>query len=152
MKKHEQRGSSLEDVEAERNEPPAEPDHCAHTAADFRKRVWVSLVVTLPLLAVSPMLQSLVGLHEAIRLPGDVRVLFGLSSAVFWYSGWPFLKEFVEQVEAHQPGMRVLIPVAVAMAYRRLHYADKDDRLIRLDRKIVFPFEAASVEKGRIAR
>lgn len=50
-------------------------DHHAHMAADFQK-----------------MLQTMVGLREAIRFPGDIYVLFGLSSALFWYGGWPFLK------------------------------------------------------------
>ncbi len=97
--------------------PPAAPSHHAHMAADFRKRFWISLVVTLPILALSPMLQSLVGLREAIRFPGDVYVLFGLSTAVFGYGGWPFFKGFVEELRARRPGMRVLISVAIATAY-----------------------------------
>jgi Cu2+-exporting ATPase len=51
------------------------------------------------------MLQTLVGLREAIRFPGDMYVLFGLSSAVFWYGGWPFLK-----------GKRQTIPSVPAMS------------------------------------
>ncbi|MEO7734780.1 MAG: cation transporter, partial [Kofleriaceae bacterium] len=104
-------------VENEDKAPPPAPDPHAHMAADFRKRFLISLAVTLPILALSPMLQSLVGLREAIRFPGDVYVLFGLSSAVFWYGGWPFLKGFVEEIRAHQPGMKVLISVAIATAY-----------------------------------
>jgi Cu2+-exporting ATPase len=104
-------------IKAEGKEPHGKPDPHAHMAADFRKRFWISLVVTLPILALSPMLQSLVGIREAIRFPGDVYVLFGLSSAVFWYGGWPFLKGFVEEVKARQPGMRVLVSVAIATAY-----------------------------------
>ena len=86
-------------------------------AADFRKRFWISLVLTLPILVLSPMLQSLVGLREAIRFPGDLYVLFGLSSAVFWYGGWPFLKGFVEELKSRRPGMMTLISVAIATAY-----------------------------------
>ena len=71
--------------------PHAGPAHHAHMAADFRKRFWISLVLTVPILVLSPMLQSLVGLGEAISFSGDLYVLFGLSSAVFWYGGWPFL-------------------------------------------------------------
>ena len=116
------------------HEPPAKPgpgavakdagskrpahhgDH-AHMAADFRKRFWISLVLTLPILALSPMLQSLVGLREAIGFPGDIYVLFGLSSAVFGYGGWPFLEGFVEELKARRPGMKTLISVAIATAY-----------------------------------
>lgn len=62
-------------------------NHHAHMAADFRKRFWISLALTLPVLLLSPLLQKLVGLREAIRFPGDRYLLFGLSSAVFWYDG-----------------------------------------------------------------
>jgi Cu2+-exporting ATPase len=92
-------------------------DHHAHMAADFQKRFWISLVLTLPILVLSPMLQKLVGLREAIRFPGDLYVLFGLGSAVFWYGGWPFLKGFFEELKSRRPGMMTLISVAVATAY-----------------------------------
>jgi Cu2+-exporting ATPase len=92
-------------------------DHHANMAADFRKRFWISLVLTLPILALSPMLQTLVGLREAIRFPGDVYVLFGFSSAVFWYGGWPFLKGLFDEVKSRKPGMMILISVAIATAY-----------------------------------
>ena len=95
----------------------AGPDHHAHMAADFRKRFWVSLVLTLPILVLSPMLQTLVGLRGAIHFVGDIYVLFGLSSAVFWYGGWPFLKGFFEEFKARRPGMMTLISVAVSTAY-----------------------------------
>ncbi len=92
-------------------------DHHAHMAADFRNRFWISLVLTLPILVLSPMLQTLVGLREAIRFPGDIYILFGFSSVVFWYGGWPFLKGFFEELKSHQPGMMTLISVAIATAY-----------------------------------
>ncbi len=92
-------------------------NHHAHMAADFRKRFWVALVLTLPILFLSPMLQELVGLREAIRFSGDLYVLFGLSSAVFWYGGWPFLKGLFEEIRSKQPGMMTLVAVAITTAY-----------------------------------
>ncbi len=92
-------------------------DHHAHMAADFRKRFWVSLFLTVPILALSPMLQTLMGLREAIVFPGDIYVLFGFSSAVFWYGGWPFLEGFFEEIKSRRPGMMTLISVAIATAY-----------------------------------
>ena len=88
-------------------------------SADFRKRFWISLVLTLPILILSPMLQmqTLVGLREAIRFPGDIYVLFGLSSAVFWYGGWPFLKGLFEELKSRRPGMMTLVAVAIATTY-----------------------------------
>jgi len=92
-------------------------DHHAHMAADFRKRFWISLVLTLPILVLSPLLQKFVGLRESIHFPGDLYVLFGFSSAVFWYGGWPFLKGLVDELKTRQPGMMILISVAIATAY-----------------------------------
>jgi P-type Cu2+ transporter len=110
---------------ADQQPPQGGPNQHAHTgavmgdqmAADFQKRFWISLVLTLPILALSPMLQTLVGLREGIRFPGDMYVLFGFSSAVFWYGGWPFLKGFFGEIRSRQVGMMTLISVAVATAY-----------------------------------
>jgi Cu2+-exporting ATPase len=86
-------------------------------AEEFKKRFWISLALTLPILVLSPMLQELVGLRDAIRFPGDLYVLFGLSSAVFWYGGWPFLSGFIGDIRDRRPGMMTLISVAIATAY-----------------------------------
>src|SRR5664280_309965 len=102
---------------AEQKTPHAGAEHHDHMAADFQKRFWISLGLTLPILALSPMLQKLVGLREAIRFPGDMYVLFGLSSAVFWYGGWPFLKGFFGELKSRQIGMMILIAVAITTAY-----------------------------------
>ena len=107
---------------AEKPQPAAKADsehtsHHAHMAADFQKRFWISLALTLPILLLSPMLQKLVGLREAVRFPGDLYVLFGLSSAVFGYGGRPFLKGSFTELKALRPGMMTLVAVAVATAY-----------------------------------
>jgi len=104
-------------LEAESKMPHSGPDHHAHMAEDFRKRFWISLILTLPILVLSPMLQTLVGLREAIRFPGDMYLLFALSSAVFWYGGWPFLKGVFGEIKSRQPGMMMLISVAITTAY-----------------------------------
>ena len=91
--------------------------HHAHMVADFRKRFWVSLAVTLPILVLSPMLQRLLGLSGAISFAGDAFLLFALSSFLFFYGGYPFLKGLVEELKGAQPGMMTLISVAIATAY-----------------------------------
>ena len=50
---------------------------------DTRKRFWISLVLTLPILGLSPLLQKLVGRREVIRYSGDLYLLFTFSPAVF---------------------------------------------------------------------
>jgi Cu2+-exporting ATPase len=110
---HDMHNSSMADTKMQH----AGANHHANMAVDFRKRFWISLALTLPILILSPLLQTLVGLREAIRFPGDIYVLFGLSSVVFWYGGWPFLKGFFEELKSRQPGMMTLISVAIATAY-----------------------------------
>ncbi len=100
-----------------RPEHTGHQDHHAHMAADFRKRFWISLVLTLPILALSPLLQTLVGLREAVRFSGDLYVLFGFSSAVFWYGGWPFLRGLTTELKSLKPGMMTLVAVAITTAY-----------------------------------
>jgi len=79
MKKHEQTSKNKPETKMSHTGP----DHHAHMAADFRKRFWISLALTLPILVLSPKLQMLVGLQETVRFTGDIYVLFGFSSAVF---------------------------------------------------------------------
>ncbi|HAM38618.1 MAG TPA: cadmium-translocating P-type ATPase [Elusimicrobia bacterium] len=85
--------------------------------ANFRKRFWVSVILTLPILLLSPMLQQLVGLKEIARFTGDIYILFGLSSIVFFYGGLPFLKGIFNELKVKQPGMMTLIAIAIITAY-----------------------------------
>jgi len=97
--------------------PHAGHGHHAHMATDFKKRFWISLLLTLPILILSPLLQRLVGLGTSIRFSGDLYVLFGFASAVFWYGGWPFLKGLFAELRSRQPGMMTLVAVAITTAY-----------------------------------
>lgn len=90
-------------------------DHHAHMIEDFKKRFWVSLTLTLPILLLSPMIQSWLGVGWAF--PGDSYVLFGLSSFIFFYGGWPFLKGMVDELKDKSPGMMTLIAIAIIVAY-----------------------------------
>jgi Cu2+-exporting ATPase len=92
-------------------------DHHAMMVADFRRRFWVSLVITIPILALSPLIQSFLGLEEVISFPGDSYVLFVLSSAVYFYGGYPFLKGIFSELRAKTPAMMTLIALAITTAY-----------------------------------
>jgi Cu2+-exporting ATPase len=85
--------------------------------ADFKKRFWVSLALTSPILLLSPTIQRILALGSGLRFAGDLQVLFGLSSIVFFYGGWPFLKGLYEEVRTAKPGMMVLISIAITTAY-----------------------------------
>ena len=92
-------------------------DHHAHMVADFRKRFWISLALTIPILILSPMIQEFVGLGERLRFAGDQYLLWFFSSIVFFYGGFPFLKGFAEELRNRKPGMMTLIAIAISTAY-----------------------------------
>ncbi len=92
-------------------------DHHAHMAQDFIKRFWISLALSLPIIALSPMIQGFLGLRDALAFSGDIYVSFVLSSLVFFYGGWPFLKGLVDELKKKQPGMMTLIAIAITTAY-----------------------------------
>ncbi len=100
--------------------------HGAHTAAgghdhagmieQFRRRFWVALILTVPILWLSPMVRHVVGLSES-PFAGSEYVLLGFSSVVFVYGGWPFLAGLLAELGKRQPGMMTLISVAIGAAY-----------------------------------
>ena len=90
-------------------------DHHKMMIRDYRKRFWVSLIITIPILVFSPMIQSFLGYDYL--LPGNEYILLILSSIVYFWGGWPFLKGFVEEIKAKGPGMMTLIAMAISVAY-----------------------------------
>lgn len=89
--------------------------HHEHMIADFKKRFWVSLIITLPIVVLAPMIQDLLGYE--LRFNGDRYFQFALSSVIFFYGGWPFLKGLVEEVKKKTPAMMTLIALAISVAY-----------------------------------
>ncbi len=83
--------------------------------ADFKKRYYVVLILTIPIMLLSEMIQHWLNIH--ISFPGSKYVLLGLSTVVFLYGGWPFLKGLVNEARAKNPGMMFLIGFAISVAY-----------------------------------
>jgi Cu2+-exporting ATPase len=92
-------------------------DHHGHMTEDFKKRFWISLFLTIPILLTSHMFLELVGLHQIFQFEGDIYVHFVLSSIVFFYGGYPFLKGLRDEMKALKPGMMTLIALAILVAY-----------------------------------
>ncbi|MGZ7160589.1 MAG: copper-translocating P-type ATPase [Methanobacterium sp.] len=84
---------------------------------DLKRRFIISVILTIPILILSPTIQELVGLGESIRFAGDLYILFILSSIVYFYGGYPFFKGFYNQIKLRIPGMDTLISVAITSAY-----------------------------------
>lgn len=82
---------------------------------DFKKRFYISLVVTLPILLFSPMIQTFFNFN--ITFVGIDYVLFVLSTFIFFYGGWPFLSGLINELKDKTPGMMTLIALAISVAY-----------------------------------
>jgi P-type Cu2+ transporter len=92
-------------------------NHHKHMVADFRKRFIVSIIITIPVLMLSPLIQDFLDIEEFMKFPGDAYILFALSTIIFFYGGWPFLKGLYNEIRSKQPGMMTLIGIAITVAY-----------------------------------
>lgn len=92
-----------------------EHDHQKMMVYDFKKRFFVSLILTLPILILSPIIQHFLGI--SLQFSGDKYLLFILSATVFFYGGQPFLKGLLEESRKLQPGMMTLIALAISVAF-----------------------------------
>lgn len=91
-------------------------DHHAHMVEDFKKRFWISLVVSIPIALLAPMLQNVFGFE--ISFPGSDLLLFALATFIFFYGGKPFLTGIKSEViDARTPGMMTLISLAIIASY-----------------------------------
>lgn len=89
--------------------------HAGHHTHDFLKRFWVCLAITVPILLLSPMIQTWLGFQW--RFSGDQYVLLALSSLIYVYGGMPFLKGMVNEIKANAIGMMTLVAIAITVAY-----------------------------------
>ncbi|PWT78513.1 MAG: copper-translocating P-type ATPase [Bacteroidetes bacterium] len=99
--------------------PLAKPEeghyHDNKAIEDFKKRFYVVLVLTIPILLLSEMIQHWLKIHFSFA--GSQYILLILSTIVFFYGGWPFLKGLAGEVKVKNPGMMTLIGFAITVAY-----------------------------------
>jgi Cu2+-exporting ATPase len=89
--------------------------HAGHHPADFLKRFWICLVVTIPVLLLSHMIQQWFGF--SFMFAGDKYILLLLSSFIYFYGGRPFLKGSVSEIRDNAIGMMTLVAVAITVAF-----------------------------------
>ncbi|WP_271853811.1 heavy metal translocating P-type ATPase [Planococcus maritimus] len=115
---HEQQASEHEHDKGKANHSNHNHDgHGGHgdMVADFKKRFYISMILTIPILALSPMIQNFLGVDW--RFDNDLYILFVLSTIVFFYGGWPFLTGGIQELKKKNPGMMTLIALAITIAY-----------------------------------
>jgi Cu2+-exporting ATPase len=104
------------------NHHPPQPDHGSHDKHEghspemFRDRLWLSLVLTVPILYLSLQFQDWFG-YQAWEFPGDGLVNPVLATVLYLYAGNVFLKGSVRELRGRQPGMMTLVAVAISVAY-----------------------------------
>jgi Cu2+-exporting ATPase len=93
----------------------AHDKHAGHHTHDFLKRFWICLLLTIPVLALSHMIQQWVGFHVAFA--GDKYVLLLLGSLIYVYGGMPFFTGMVSEVKHSAMGMMTLVAIAISIAF-----------------------------------
>lgn len=88
--------------------------HAGHSPNMFKQRFWVSLVLSIPVVVFSPMIQSWFGYELAFPGSQYISAIFGL--IVFFYGGLVFLRSAKAELAAKQPGMMTLISMAITVA------------------------------------
>ena len=91
-------------------------EHAGHSVAMFRDRFWLSLLLTIPVLVWSEMVQEWLG-YTAPSFPLSVRIPAVLGTVIFVYGGMPFLRGGVQELRDRQPGMMLLISLAIVVAF-----------------------------------
>ncbi|NME80732.1 heavy metal translocating P-type ATPase [Rhodococcus sp. 105337] len=89
--------------------------HAGH-AAMFRRRFWISLVLSVPVVAFSHMVADLLGYHLP-DFPGASWIPPVLGTVIFFYGGMPFLTGGWAELRSRRPGMMLLIAMAITVAF-----------------------------------
>ncbi len=103
-------------MEKTQHDPNKDHDnHHAMMVQDFKRRFFLSLALMVPILALSPMIHSLMGVDWTFL--GSSTILFALSTVLFFYGGKPFLAGARDELKDHTPAMMTLIAFAITIAY-----------------------------------
>jgi Cu2+-exporting ATPase len=109
---HEQTATTEHDAHAGHDAHGGHGDH----AAMFRDKFWLSLLLSIPVVVYSDMVQHWLG-YTAPAFPGSGLVPPVLGTAIFFYGGWPFLTGAATELRGRQPGMMLLIGMAITVAF-----------------------------------
>lgn len=90
--------------------------HAGHSVEMFRRKFWLTLVLTIPTIVWGHMLTSLTGWH-APAFPGSRWIAPVFGTAVFLYGGIVFLRGAVQELRNRVPGMMTLIALAITVAF-----------------------------------
>ena len=98
------------------NERQEHDKHAGHSVAMFKDKFWLSLLLTIPVLVYSEMIQHWLNITPP-AFPGSQYVPFVLSTVIFFYGGMVFIRSALGELKAKLPGMMTLISLAIITAY-----------------------------------
>lgn len=104
-----------QDLHEARHQHAQHDKHAGHRPEIFKQRFFICLVLTLPVLYYAPMLQMWFG-YEAIAFPGSDWVSPILSTIIYFYGGWVFLRGAWRELQS-KIGMMTLIALAITVAF-----------------------------------
>jgi Cu2+-exporting ATPase len=90
--------------------------HAGHSTAMFKNRFWLTLALSVPVVYFSPMFGHLLG-YMPPDLPGSTWIPPVLGTVIFFYGGMPFLEGGLNELKSRQPGMMLLIGMAISVAF-----------------------------------
>ena len=90
--------------------------HEGHLTNIFKAKFWVSLLLSIPIVAYSDIAQKLIH-YQAPTFPGSAYLPLMLASVIFFYGGWVFVASAYRELKAKLPGMMTLIALAISVAY-----------------------------------
>ncbi|MDP9694919.1 UNVERIFIED_ORG: Cu2+-exporting ATPase [Arthrobacter globiformis] len=94
----------------------AHGQHAGHSTAMFKNRFWLTLALAVPVVYFSPMFAHLLG-YMPPEFPGAAWIPPVLGTVIFVYGGMPFLKGGLNELKSRQPGMMLLIGMAISVAF-----------------------------------
>ena len=112
---HEEHAAHSEERGGHKGGHKAHVDHTGHEQM-FRRRFWISLVLSIPVLVFSPTLQDWLG-YTIPDFPGSAWITPVFAIIVFLYGGIPFLRMAVPELRKRKPGMMTLISLAIVVAF-----------------------------------
>lgn len=90
--------------------------HAGHSVAMFKDKFWLTLLLTIPVLVYSEMIQHWLNFTPP-SFTGSQYIPFLFSTIIFFYGGLVFIKGAVGELKAKMPGMMTLISLAIITAY-----------------------------------
>lgn len=141
MEKHDMNMEHMHDMNAKHDH--GEGSHMMHMG-NLKQKFWVSLIVTIPILLLSPMM----GMHTSFQItfPGSGWVVLVLATFLFFYGGRPFLSGAAMELRMKNPAMMTLIAMGITVSYVYSLYAFISNNLVQSSaHKMDFFWELATL-------